>query len=178
MRSQSSRAISMRRRTRPCCNWPVLPAQWRSSYDDSDQGPGPIRRTRDRLGAGEGDRPRSPAAPSGLARAVGGVPAGVPVPADRFCGPERGAAAGEELSRAVGAGRGRTGGAGDRPWRHGAVPGGAGSARLDRGAGVSQPAADGPGGDGDRRAQRQPAHRGQGAGVAGERAQRRPAAQG
>ena len=68
--------------------------------------------------------------------------------------------------------------AGDRPWRHGAVPGGAGSARLDRGAGVGQPAADGPGGDGDRRAQRQPAHRGQGAGVAGEWAQGRTAAQG
>ena len=70
-------------------------------------------------------------------------------------------AAGEELSRSVGA-----------------VLGGAGSARLDRGAGVGLPAAAGPGGDGDRRAQRQPAHRGQGAGVAGERAQRRPAAQG
>lgn len=27
----------MRRPTRPCCNWPVLPARWRSSYDDSDQ---------------------------------------------------------------------------------------------------------------------------------------------
>lgn len=88
----------MRRRTRPCRNWPVLPARWRSSYDDSDQGPGPIRRTRDRLGAGEGDRPRSPAAPSGLARAVDGLPAGVPVPADRFFGPERGAANYPELS--------------------------------------------------------------------------------
>lgn len=37
MRSRSSCAISMRRPTRPCCNWPVLPARWRSSYDDSDQ---------------------------------------------------------------------------------------------------------------------------------------------